>query len=270
MVIDWILIAQACLSNSYEKKGSSNCCSSTLFWYHLNCMVQGHSWETNNSTASQEIPHILCNQKVHYCVHKSRLLVLVLSCMNSPCPLILLLSDPFCIILPSIFRFSKCSLLLCFLTDTQYAFFFFLLCDTCLAHFTLNKSWSTSLCSSFYLPRSVSSPQMWNLVVWSHVYRWQSSQVIPEWSQQCISVQWLVGMFATWCPPVQMALFHSGATTVSVLGSTHSCEFVMLWLYLLWAVGRKISRCVCSSGMWHCVTRQTNRGVNINCTAAKT
>ena len=33
-------------------------------------MVQSPSWETNRFAASQEIPHILRNPKVHYCTHK--------------------------------------------------------------------------------------------------------------------------------------------------------------------------------------------------------
>ena len=33
-------------------------------------MEQNHSWEANGSCASQEIPHILWNQKVHYHIYK--------------------------------------------------------------------------------------------------------------------------------------------------------------------------------------------------------
>ena len=33
-------------------------------------MEQSPSWETNRFSASQEIPHILCNSKVHYRIHK--------------------------------------------------------------------------------------------------------------------------------------------------------------------------------------------------------
>jgi hypothetical protein len=33
-------------------------------------MEQSPSWEANRLTASQEIPPILCNSNVHYCIHK--------------------------------------------------------------------------------------------------------------------------------------------------------------------------------------------------------
>ena len=42
-----------------------------LLTYLLNySMEQSSSWEANWFAASQEIPHILWNPKVHYCIHK--------------------------------------------------------------------------------------------------------------------------------------------------------------------------------------------------------
>jgi len=70
-----------------------------------------------------------------------------------------------------------------------------------------------------------------------HGCRWQCSQAIQAWSQLFTSVRWLEGMFDTWFLPVRMVQFHSGATIASVLGNTHSCEYLM---FLLSALRRKI------------------------------
>ena len=77
-----------------------------------NSMEQNPSWEPNRSWASQEIPRILCNPKVHYHIHKRPPVVPPLGYSNpvhaSPSHF---LEICFNIILPSTPRFYEWSLL---------------------------------------------------------------------------------------------------------------------------------------------------------------
>ena len=78
-------------------------------------MEQSPSWESNRSSASQEIPHILWNSKVHYRFHNSPPFVSILNQIN---PIRVVTSDfleiIFNIILPSTPGSSKWSLSLRF------------------------------------------------------------------------------------------------------------------------------------------------------------
>jgi len=101
-----------------------------------NSMEQSPSWETNSFSASQINLHILCNPKVHFCIHKSPPPVPILSHINPvhapPVPILSQLNPVhaphsyffnirFSIILPSKLGFSKLLFPSGFPTKTLFA-----------------------------------------------------------------------------------------------------------------------------------------------------
>jgi hypothetical protein len=52
------------------------------FNHTINSIKHGPSWEADSFSASEEIPLILCNPKVHYCTHKPQPTVPILSQIN--------------------------------------------------------------------------------------------------------------------------------------------------------------------------------------------
>jgi hypothetical protein len=95
--------------------------------FHLtNCINKIPSWETNSCSASQEIPRLLWNLKVHYRVHKNPSLVPILSQMNPVHNLIFIyFKIHFHIVVSFVPRSSKRSLTIWFQSKILYAFLFF-------------------------------------------------------------------------------------------------------------------------------------------------
>jgi len=73
-----------------------------------NSVEQSPSWESSRSSASPEIPHILWNPNVHYCIHKRPAPVRIMSYINPvPANASHFLKFNFHIVFSFISRFSK-------------------------------------------------------------------------------------------------------------------------------------------------------------------
>ena len=128
-------------------------------------MEQSPSWEANRFSASQEIPHILWNPKVHYCIHKYPSPVPILSHLDA----VRTLTSHFLkihlnIILWFMRGSPKWSLSHGFPTKTQYIPLLSPIRASCPTHLILldiiiwtilgdkYRSLSSSLCSSLHSP----------------------------------------------------------------------------------------------------------------------
>ena len=176
-----------------------NACMNAFTFLHTHLLtyskVHSHSWEDPQFSASQEIPQILWNLKVHYCVYKCSPPVPILSQTNPVhTPTSHCLSIHFNITLPSMPGSSKFFFPSGYPINTLHAPFLSPICAICPAHLILldlitwikfgdYRSLSSSLCSF------LQSPVTSSLLGTNSLFNTLFSNTLSLWSSLNVTYQ---------------------------------------------------------------------------------